>query len=312
MNPKDLDKIIDILKKCKLIEEREVRILCSEAKLLLSKEDNVRNVDNPVIICGDIHGQFHDLKELFNIGNELPYVNYIFLGDYVDRGKYSIETFLLLLALKIKYPLHLTLIRGNHESRQISEIYGFYDECLKKYGSINVWKYCTDVFDYLCIGAIIENKYFCIHGGLSPSIEKIDELKKIHRFQEIPRNGALCDIMWSDPNDQEGWNKSPRGAGHLYGHDVVEKFCHINNIHMIARAHQLVMEGYKWSFNKKLVTIWSAPNYCYRCGNIASIMEIDENCFFNFKKFGPSAIDQHDLNNNTTNDLRKFPPVYFS
>ncbi|CDO64336.1 serine/threonine protein phosphatase, putative [Plasmodium reichenowi] len=312
MNPKDLDKVIDILKKCKLIEEREVRNLCSEAKLLLSKEDNVRNVDIPVIICGDIHGQFHDLKELFNIGNELPHVNYIFLGDYVDRGKYSIETFLLLLALKIKYPLHLTLIRGNHESRQISEIYGFYDECLKKYGSINVWKYCTDVFDYLCIGAIIESKYFCIHGGLSPCIEKIDELKKIYRFQEIPKNGALCDIMWSDPNDQNGWTKSPRGAGHLYGQDIVEKFCYINNIHMIARAHQLVMEGYKWSFNKKLVTIWSAPNYCYRCGNIASIMEIDENLFFNFKKFGPSSIDQHYLNTNNTNDLRKFPPVYFS
>ncbi|KAI4839507.1 serine/threonine protein phosphatase 4 [Plasmodium brasilianum] len=307
MNSTYLEKQIYILKKCQLLEEKEVKRLCNAAKVLLIKEENIRNVNIPVIICGDIHGQFHDLTELFNIGNELPYINYIFLGDYVDRGKYSIETFLLLLALKLRYPDQITLIRGNHESRQITEVYGFYDECIKKYGSVNVWKYCTDVFDYLSVGALIENNYFCIHGGLSPSFNKIDELREIKRFQEIPRYGSLCDIMWSDPSDKNGWDKSPRGAGHLFGPDIVQKFCYVNNIEIIARAHQLVMEGYKWWFDKKLITIWSAPNYCYRCGNIASIMEIDENSSFQFKCFGPSTIE------NAANEfVKKQPPIYFS
>ncbi|CDU17677.1 hypothetical protein YYC_02487 [Plasmodium yoelii 17X] len=306
-NTKNLDKQIDILKKCQLLAESEVKNLCNEAKLLLVSQENIRYVSLPVIICGDIHGQFYDLKELFNIGNELPETNYIFLGDYVDRGKYSVETFLLLLALKLKYPNQITLIRGNHESRQITEVYGFYDECIKKYGSVNVWKYCTEVFDYLPISAIINEYYFCIHGGLSPSFAKIDDLKKIKRIQEIPRYGTLCDIMWSDPSDIIGWEKSPRGAGHLFGSDIVHKFCYINNIQLIARAHQLIMEGYKWWFDKKLVTIWSAPNYCYRCGNIASIMQIDENSNFTFKCFGPSSVED-----TSPIFLKKQPPIYFS
>ncbi|SBT34126.1 serine/threonine protein phosphatase 4, putative (PPP4) [Plasmodium ovale wallikeri] len=307
MNTRCLEKQIDTLKKCELLGEKEVKILCNEAKVVLVREENIRHVSLPVVICGDIHGQFYDLKELFNIGNNIPEVNYIFLGDYVDRGKYSIETFLLLLALKLKYPSHVTLIRGNHESRQVTEVYGFYDECIKKYGSVNVWKYCTDVFDYLSIGAIIDGNYFCIHGGLSPSFSKIDELKEIFRFNEIPRSGSLCDIMWSDPCDKYGWDKSPRGAGHLFGPDIVHKFCHVNNIQIIARAHQLVMEGYKWWFDKKLVTVWSAPNYCYRCGNIASIMEIDENSTFYFKCFGPSYEES-----NSDELVKKQPPAYFS
>lgn len=307
MKTRDLEKQIELLKRCELLTEKEVKVLCNTAKTLLIKEENIRHVHLPVTVCGDIHGQFHDLKELFKVGNELPEINYIFLGDYVDRGKYSIETFLLLLALKIRYPDQITLIRGNHECRQITEVYGFYDECVKKYGSINVWKYCTDVFDYLTIGALIENSYFCIHGGLSPCFNKIDELRNIKRIQEIPKTGSLCDIMWSDPSEKEGWDKSPRGAGYLFGPDIVYKFCYVNKIQFIARAHQLVMDGYKWWFNKKLVTIWSAPNYCYRCGNMASIMEIDENYIFNFKRFGPSHIES-----DTDDIIKKTPPFYFS
>jgi serine/threonine-protein phosphatase 4 catalytic subunit len=238
-----------------------------------------------VQICGDIHGQFYDLKELFKIGGDCPNTNYLFLGDFVDRGFYSVETFLLLLALKVRYPDRITLIRGNHESRQITQVYGFYDECLRKYGSVNVWRYCTEIFDYLSLSAIVDGRVFCVHGGLSPSINSLDQIRAIDRKQEVPHDGPMCDLMWSDPDDIEGWGLSPRGAGYLFGADVVQKWNHSNGIDLNARAHQLVMEGYKYMFNETLVTVWSAPNYCYRCGNVAAILELDENLTRNFKIF---------------------------
>ncbi|PWA54213.1 serine/threonine-protein phosphatase PP-X isozyme 2 [Artemisia annua] len=196
----DLDRQIEQLKNCEPLKESEVKALCLKAMEILVEESNVQRVDAPVTICGDIHGQFYDMKELFKVGGDCPKTNYLFLGDFVDRGFYSVETFLLLLALKIcgdihgqfydmkelfkvggdcpktnylflgdfvdrgfysvetfllllalkvRYPDRITLIRGNHESRQITQVYGFYDECLRKYGSVNVWRYCTDIFDYL-------------------------------------------------------------------------------------------------------------------------------------------------------------------
>lgn len=215
----------------------------------------------------------------------MPETNYLFMGDFVDRGYYSVETFLLLLALKVRYPDRITLIRGNHESRQITQVYGFYDECLRKYGSPDVWRYCTEIFDYLSLSAIIDGKIFCVHGGLSPSIQYLDQIRSIDRKQEVPHDGPMCDLLWSDPEgeflfsfielqdtesltfccvDTSGWGISPRGAGYLFGSDVVTQFNSANDIDMICRAHQLVMEGYKWHFNKTVLTVWSAPNYCYR------------------------------------------------
>ncbi len=155
--------------------------------------------------------------ELFKVGGDIPDTNYLFLGDFVDRGLYSVETFLLLVALKVKYPQRIFLIRGNHESRQITQTYGFYEECLRKYGSLNVWKYCTEIFDFLALAAIIENKIFCVHGGLSPNIQNIDEIRQIDRKQEVPHDGVMSDLMWSDPDENiEGYSLSPRGAGYLF------------------------------------------------------------------------------------------------
>ena len=150
----DLDRQIEQLKRCEYIKEAEVKSLCAKAREILVEESNVQRVDAPVTICGDIHGQFYDLKELFKVGGSVPDTNYLFMGDFVDRGFYSVETFLLLLALKVRYPDRITLIRGNHESRQITQVYGFYDECLRKYGSVNVWRYCTEIFDYLSLSSI--------------------------------------------------------------------------------------------------------------------------------------------------------------
>ncbi|MCQ2818019.1 MAG: serine/threonine-protein phosphatase [archaeon] len=281
-----VDGWLESLKKGELIPERDVKILCDYAKELLMEESNVVPVSAPVIICGDIHGQFYDLLELFNIGGQIPDKKYLFMGDYVDRGYHSVETILLLLCYKIKYPGHITLLRGNHESRSICSNYGFYEEINRKYGNTNAWNYLNEIFDYLPIGALVEGKIFCVHGGLSPLISTADQIRLLKRNQEIPHEGAFCDLMWSDPDDIETWIMSSRGAGYIFGWRVVKEFCRINNLDLICRAHQLVQEGYKYWFSEQnLVTVWSVPNYCYRCGNDASILCIDDNMNRDFKIF---------------------------
>ena len=257
-------------------------------------------------ICGDIHGQFWDMMELFKVGGFCPETNYLLMGAFVDPGDYSVETILLLLAYKVRYPDRITLIRGNHESRQITQVYGFYDECQRKYGSANVWRYCCEVFDYLALGAIVDGSVFCVHGGLSPNLHGINQvccivwwcpptpimiafvclqIRAIDRKQEVPHDGPMCDLLWSDPDDADGWGLSPRGAGYLFGADITKTFAHNNGIDLIARAHQLAMEGYKLMFDNTIVTVWSAPNYCYRCGNVASILELDEHLAQEYKVF---------------------------
>jgi len=270
------------------LSENEVQELCSKAREILMKEQNVQPVRCPVTVCGDIHGQFHDLMELFRIGGRPPDTNYLFLGDYVDRGYNSVETVSLLVALKLRYKDRLFILRGNHESRQITQVYGFYDECVRKYGNANVWKQFTDLFDHLPLCALIEKQIFCLHGGLSPSIESLNHIMEADRVQEVPHEGPMCDLLWSDPDDRSGWGISPRGAGYTFGQDVSEQFNRNNSLTLIARAHQLVMEGFNWAHDKNVVTIFSAPNYCYRCGNQAAIMEIDENIDYTFLQFDPA------------------------
>jgi len=280
------DEWIEILRQCKYLPEPDLKELCELVKELLLEESNVQPVSSPVTICGDIHGQFYDLLELFKTGGEIPDRNYIFMGDFVDRGYYSLETFTFLLALKARYPDKITLLRGNHESRQITQVYGFYDECQQKYGNANAWKYCTQVFDYLTLAALVDGKVLGVHGGLSPDIRTLDQIRTIPRNQEIPHEGAFCDLMWSDPEDIETWQVSPRGAGWLFGSKVTDEFCRVNGLELICRAHQLVQEGYKYMFpSKNLVTVWSAPNYCYRCGNVASILELDAELDRQFRIF---------------------------
>lgn len=296
------------LKSRKLPEAKDILELCSKVMVILEKEANVVTVTAPCTVVGDIHGQFYDLLELFRVGGEAPTTNYVLCGDYVDRGYYSVEVILVLFTLKVRYPGRLTLIRGNHESRQITQVYGFYDECLKKFGSAEVWNRCMDVFDRLPLGCLIQKgdrkRVLCLHAGLSPSLDTLDQIKDMERIQEVPHEGPMCDLLWSDPEDIQGWSISPRGAGYVFGDDIVSQFNQTNNIETICRSHQLVMEGYKWMFDTgdgnpgQLVTVWSAPNYCYRCANEASILEYDENMNHKFIVFGPAP-----------QNLREKPPI---
>lgn len=283
-----IEEILLKLSKCLQPTEEEVQMICNLATEIFSKESNVVNVPSPVTVCGDIHGQLHDLFELFKIGGMPPYTNYLFMGDYVDRGYHSVETLTFLLCLKIKFPDRIWLLRGNHESRQITQVYGFFDECFRKYGNSNVWKAYTDLFDYLPIAAVVNNDTFCCHGGLSPSFNTIDELRNFDRKIEVPHEGMMCDLLWSDPDDSHGWGVSPRGAGFTFGPDITEAFNKKNGLKLICRAHQLVNDGYSWNHDRECVTIFSAPNYCYRCGNYASLMEMDEKGACDFTQFDPS------------------------
>ncbi len=214
--------------------------MINAAKEILLEESNVQPVDAPVNICGDIHGQFFDLLELFRSGGELPDNRYIFIGDFVDRGYNSVETMEYLLCLKVKYPQAITLLRGNHESRNITMAYGFYDEICRKYGNAGPWKLFTDLFDCLPIGALVNGEIFCVHGGLSKDISTIDQIRTIERRQEIPMEGSYADLMWSDPDDVDTWAANMRGAGWLFGKRVVHEFNRINGLRLICRAHQLV------------------------------------------------------------------------
>ncbi|KAK4042033.1 Metallo-dependent phosphatase-like protein [Parachaetomium inaequale] len=349
-----LDEWLDEAKQCHYLPEHVMKQLCEMVKEVLMEESNIQPVVTPVTICGDIHGQFYDLLELFRVAGGMPGesnvqapmtsttvitsddieppsvitnpklksmvrnagatageggagddndnddtiaeaheestphaappadagvqsadTRFVFLGDFVDRGYFSLETFTLLMCLKAKYPDRIVLVRGNHESRQITQVYGFYEECQQKYGNASVWKACCQVFDFLVLAAIVDGTVLCVHGGLSPEIRTIDQIRVVARAQEIPHEGAFCDLVWSDPEDIETWAISPRGAGWLFGHKVATEFNHVNGLKTIARAHQLVNEGYKFHFaEKSVVTVWSAPNYCYRCGNVASIMTV--------------------------------------
>jgi len=194
----------------------------------------------------------------------------------VDRGYFSVESVCLVVALKVRYPNRVYLIRGNHESRQITQVYGFYDECLRKYSTPNVWKYFTDLFDFMPLTVLVDDKIFCVHGGLSPALKTLDDIRNLDRVQEVPHDGPICDLIWSDPDDRVGWGVSPRGAGWTFGQGKTEEWNHNNGLILTARAHQLVMEGYQWTHDNKLITLFSAPNYSYRCGNQAAIMQVPE------------------------------------
>ena len=274
------------------MSEEEIKLLINKCKEILKQQPSFLELACPISILGDIHGQYFDLLRLFEYGGYPPSTNYLFLGDYVDRGKQSIETICLLMAYKIKYPENFFMIRGNHEAELVNRIYGFYDECRKRY-NVKLWKNFTDMFNWLPIAALIDDKIFCVHGGLSPDLENIEQLYDIVRPTDVPNSGLLCDILWSDPSTEvDDWGQNERGISYIYSLTVIKKFLEQNNLGLICRAHQVVEDGYEFFGNRSLVTVFSAPDYCEEYNNCAAIMVVDSNLKCSFKVLKPlSEID---------------------
>ncbi|EFC37648.1 predicted protein [Naegleria gruberi] len=271
------------------LTENEIKQLILKSREIFISQPALLELEAPIKICGDVHGQYYDLLRLFEYGGFPPEANYLFLGDYVDRGKQSLETICLLLAYKIKYPENFFLLRGNHECASINRIYGFYDECKRRY-SIRLWKSFTDCFNCMPVAAIIDEKIFCMHGGLSPELHNMEQIRKVMRPTDVPDSGLLCDLLWSDPEEGiQGWGENDRGVSFTFGNDVVEKFLKKHDLDLVCRAHQVVEEGYKFFAKRQLVTIFSAPNYCNEFDNAGAMMSVDETLMCSFQILKPAV-----------------------
>jgi serine/threonine-protein phosphatase PP1 catalytic subunit len=254
----------------------DIIALLHASRELFMSEPVLLKIDAPINICGDIHGQYYDLLRVFENEGTPPNETYLFMGDYVDRGKFSIEVMCLLLALKYKFPKHVHLLRGNHESAAITKQYGFYDECKRRY-NVKLWKTFVDVFNTMPIAAVVAGKVFCVHGGLSPDLTNVDDILKIKRPLDIPDDGIVCDLLWSDPDTKHlGWSENDRGVSYLFGKDCVENFLSDNNLELICRAHEVVEEGYQFAFGRKLITVFTAPSYMGEFDNAGAVLKISK------------------------------------
>jgi serine/threonine-protein phosphatase 2B catalytic subunit len=264
------------------------------------REPNLVRLDDPVTLVGDIHGQFYDLLKLLEIGGSPDRTKFIFLGDYVDRGSYSIEVVLLLYAIKVCYPDTVILLRGNHECRQMTTFFNFRNECMVKY-DIEVYDCFMESFDCMPLAAILNNKFLIVHGGISPELKTLDDLDRITRFVEPPRTGIYCDLLWSDPVDSENGaavdayrSNEVRGCSYFYGLAAVSTFLRKNSLLSVIRAHEAQLDGYKmhrWNGTLEfpvVITLFSAPNYCDIYNNKGAIIKFENN-ILNIQQFNYTA-----------------------
>ena len=272
------------------VNDQELSTLCSMAKQVFMSQSSLIEVTPPIVVCGDIHGQYSDLLRIFDKNGFPPEVNYLFLGDYVDRGRQNIETICLMFCLKIKYPENFFMLRGNHECPAINRVYGFYEECNRRYKSVRLWSAFQDTFNWMPLCGLIGGRILCMHGGLSPHLQSLDQLRQLPRPQDPPNPSMGIDLLWADPDQWvKGWQANTRGVSYVFGQDVVMDACQRLDIDLIARAHQVVQDGYEFFASKRMVTIFSAPHYCGQFDNSAATMTVNEDLVCNFHMYRPTG-----------------------
>jgi serine/threonine-protein phosphatase PP1 catalytic subunit len=278
------------------LKNAEITAVCNAAREVFLSQPALLELSPPVKIVGDVHGQYTDLIRMFEMCGFPPNSNFLFLGDYVDRGKQSLETILLLLCYKIRYPKNFFLLRGNHECANVTRVYGFYDEC-KRRCNVKVWKTFVDTFNTLPIAAIVAGKIFCVHGGLSPSLSHMDDIRNIARPTDVPDYGLLNDLLWSDPADMEAdWEANERGVSYCFGKKVIMEFLQKHDFDLVCRAHMVVEDGYEFFNERILVTVFSAPNYCGEFDNWGAVMSVSAELLCSFELLKPldsSALKSH-------------------
>ncbi|EGP92539.1 unnamed protein product [Zymoseptoria tritici ST99CH_1A5] len=278
------------------LKNAEITAICNAARELFLSQPALLELSPPVKIVGDVHGQYTDLIRMFEMCGFPPNSNYLFLGDYVDRGKQSLETILLLLCYKLRFPENFFLLRGNHECANVTRVYGFYDEC-KRRCNVKVWKTFVDTFNTLPIAAIVAGKIFCVHGGLSPSLSHMDDIRNIARPTDVPDYGLLNDLLWSDPADMEAdWEANERGVSYCFGKKVIMEFLQKHDFDLVCRAHMVVEDGYEFFQERILVTVFSAPNYCGEFDNWGAVMSVSGELLCSFELLKPldsSALKSH-------------------
>ena len=270
------------------LTQKSIEKILGEARAVFMAQPMLVEPMAPINICGDTHGQFYDLLKILEIGGMPPEASYLFLGDYVDRADMGVETITLLLGLKVLHPEKVWLLRGNHECSSINRIYGFYDECKRRY-SIKLWKTFGDCFNCMPVAALVEERVLCMHGGLSPSLISLDQIRDLPRPAEVPDQGLMCDLLWADPEPSiQGWDISERGVSYVFGNDVLVAFLEKHDLNLICRAHQVVEDGYEFIAGRRLVTIFSAANYCGEFDNAGGMLCMDKELCCSFKILKPS------------------------
>lgn len=265
-------KMLDDFKNQKCLHKRYAYQIILQAREMLRAMSSLVDITIPdghhFTVCGDVHGQFYDLLNIFEL-NGLPSEEnpYLFNGDFVDRGSFSVEVILTLFAFKCMAPSAMHLARGNHESKNMNKIYGFEGEVKSKLSEAFVELF-AEVFCCLPLAHVINDKVFVVHGGLfSVDGVKLSDIRAIDRFCEPPEEGLMCEILWSDPQPQYGRGPSKRGVGLSFGEDVTKRFLQENNLDLLVRSHEVKDEGYEIEHDGKLITVFSAPNYCDQMGN---------------------------------------------